>query len=71
MSRSSVDDTLEIRKKEIDAMYQIGTILDTGLDKRTIAILLELIECGVHPEALADGESINISAPMHFVSTTI
>eukprot|EP01041_Mallomonas_annulata_P001394 gene1394-2682_t len=49
-----VDDVLEIRKKEIDAMVQISTILDTGLDRRMIAILLELIECGVHPEALAD-----------------
>ena len=52
---SYVDDILEIRKNEVEAMFQISSTLDTGLDKRTIAILLELIECGIHPEALADG----------------
>jgi hypothetical protein len=35
---------------------QINKILDCGLDRRTIEVLLELIEAGVHPEALADGE---------------
>lgn len=35
--------------------FQINKILDAGLDKQTIQVLLELLECGVHPEALADG----------------
>ena len=36
--------------------FQINKVLDCGLDRRTIEVLLELIEAGVHPEALADGE---------------
>lgn len=28
-------------------------MLDTGLDRKTLALLLELIETGVNPEALA------------------
>lgn len=31
-------------------------MLDCGLDRKTISVLLDLIEAGVHPEALADGE---------------
>lgn len=31
----------------------MSTILDTGLDRKTLALLLELIESGANPEALA------------------
>ncbi|CAM9789202.1 unnamed protein product [Ectocarpus fasciculatus] len=34
-------------------LHEISTILDTGLDRKTLSLLLELIESGVNPEALA------------------
>ena len=33
--------------------HEISKILDTGLDKETLAILIGLLENGVNPEALA------------------
>ena len=45
---------LDTRGQEIDSLFQISESIGTGLDKRTLAILLNLIEHGVHPEALAD-----------------
>lgn len=41
--------------KEIDSIHSISTILQTGLDKRTIKILADLIESNIDPESLADG----------------
>ena len=35
------------------ALYDISTILDTGLDRETLSILVGLCETGVNPEALA------------------
>ena len=34
--------------------HEISKILDTGLDKETLAILMGLLENGVNPEALAE-----------------
>lgn len=34
-------------------LHEISTILNTGLDRKTLSILVELIESGVNPEALA------------------
>ena len=51
---SASDDMLELRGEEIEALHSISSILQCGLNKRTLAVLLELIEAGVHPEALAD-----------------
>jgi hypothetical protein len=44
--------------KEIDSIHSISTVLQTGLDKRTIKILADLIESNIDPESLADGELI-------------
>ena len=44
------------RKSDIEAMYGISKTLNTNLDRRSIAILLELLELGIHPESLADGK---------------
>lgn len=37
----------------LDTIHQISEILDTGLDKETLNILIALLESGVNPEALA------------------
>lgn len=50
----SVDDLLTTRANEIEGLYELSSLLNVGLDRRTLAVLLDLIERGVHPEALAD-----------------
>lgn len=37
----------------LSIVHEISNILDTGLDKETLSILIGLIESGVNPEALA------------------
>eukprot|EP01052_Picozoa_sp_SAG31_P005923 SAG31_NODE_267_length_18790_cov_3.661655_22_plen_78_part_00 len=37
----------------MDIVYEISRILNTGLDRHTLSILVGLCECGVNPEALA------------------
>ena len=34
-------------------LLEISNILNTGLDRETLSILVNLCEAGVHPEALA------------------
>ena len=41
--------------KEIDALYSLSEILQTGLNKRTITIIADLIQSGIEPESLVDG----------------
>jgi hypothetical protein len=45
------------KDKESDAIHSISDIMQTGLNKRTIAVLTELIELGIEPESLVDGKS--------------
>lgn len=42
-------------RTDIEEVHNLSLILQTGLNKRALAILLELLESGVHPESLADG----------------
>ena len=51
---SIADDILDTRSDEVEALFDMSTLLQCGLDKRTLAVLLQLVESGVHPEALAD-----------------
>jgi Mitotic-spindle organizing gamma-tubulin ring associated len=44
--------------KEIDALNSISEILQTGLNKRTLAVLVDLVESGIDPESLVDGEKL-------------
>ena len=37
----------------LPVVYEISKILNTGLDRETLSILIGLCECGVNPEALA------------------
>ncbi|CAN0256178.1 unnamed protein product [Discosporangium mesarthrocarpum] len=40
-------------RASIDVLHEISSILNTGLDRKTLSILVELVESGVNPEALA------------------
>lgn len=41
------------RAQLIDSLHELSNILETGLDRESLTILLELTEAGVNPEALA------------------
>lgn len=41
------------RTQLLDALQDLSHILETGLDRESLSILLELTESGVNPEALA------------------
>jgi mitotic-spindle organizing protein 1 len=49
-----MEETLEKRGHEVDAIYQLAQLVNTGLDRKIIAIAMELIEYGVNPESIAD-----------------
>jgi len=53
---STSQQQLEKRSVEIEQLHSLASILQTGLNKRVIALLLELLESGIHPESLADGK---------------
>ena len=40
-------------KETLDIAFEISKLLDCGLDKESLAILIALVENGVNPEALA------------------
>jgi mitotic-spindle organizing protein 1 len=40
-------------KEALDCLYEMSRILNTGLDRETLAICVSLCEAGVNPEALA------------------
>ncbi len=37
----------------LNLVHEISSLLDTGLDKESLSILIGLVESGVNPEALA------------------
>mmetsp|Transcript_7258 Transcript_7258/g.9197 ORF Transcript_7258/g.9197 Transcript_7258/m.9197 type:complete len:81 (-) Transcript_7258:1153-1395(-) len=48
-------DSLPIRdaQQTMDVLYELSRLLNTGLDRETLSILVSLCEHGVNPEALA------------------
>ena len=44
--------SVEEERDQIDILYQISLLLNTSLDKETVAICKELIEEGLNPEGL-------------------
>ncbi|KAI9494032.1 mitotic-spindle organizing gamma-tubulin ring associated-domain-containing protein [Zychaea mexicana] len=41
-------------KETLDILLEMATMLDTGLDRDTLALCVSMCERGVNPEALAD-----------------
>mmetsp|Transcript_27322 Transcript_27322/g.67397 ORF Transcript_27322/g.67397 Transcript_27322/m.67397 type:complete len:82 (+) Transcript_27322:87-332(+) len=37
----------------LDVLFEMSNLLNTGMDKQSLAICVELLESGVNPEALA------------------
>ncbi|KAJ7517676.1 hypothetical protein O6H91_21G034800 [Diphasiastrum complanatum] len=44
---------LQKARESLDIVYLISNLLNTGLDRQTLSILVALCEHGVNPEALA------------------
>lgn len=42
-----------IARESLDLAFQMSNILDTGLDRHTLSVLIALCDLGVNPEALA------------------
>ncbi|KAK6589946.1 hypothetical protein RS030_192999 [Cryptosporidium xiaoi] len=45
---------LDIDTEILDTLSDLSKLLNTGLDRESILILIRLIELGVYPETLAD-----------------
>lgn len=41
-----------IARESLDLAFQMSNILDTGLDRHTLSVLIALCDLGVNPEAL-------------------
>jgi mitotic-spindle organizing protein 1 len=50
---SDASSLLDSASQTVDVVYQLSLLLNTGLDRSTVALLIGLCECGVNPEALA------------------
>ncbi len=51
-----MEETIEKRGHEIDAIYQLSQLVNAGMDRKIVAVVMELIEYGVNPESIADGK---------------
>lgn len=54
MSRSVNQANLNEASETLDILHELSTLLNCGLDKQTLTILVSLIENGVNPDALAN-----------------
>ncbi|KAH7647319.1 hypothetical protein FG379_002986 [Cryptosporidium bovis] len=45
---------LDINTEILDTLSDLSKLLNTGLDRESMLILIRLIELGVYPETLAD-----------------
>ncbi|KAK9325181.1 mitotic-spindle organizing gamma-tubulin ring associated-domain-containing protein [Lipomyces orientalis] len=52
-SRNSCSNSISAQD-DVDILYEISLLLDTGVDKDTISLCLKLCDNGVNPEALAN-----------------
>lgn len=46
-------ETARNARESLDLAFQMSNILETGLDRRTLSILIALCERGLNPDALA------------------
>lgn len=58
LKEEMIEEVLEKRGTEIEAMNILAQLLQTGVDRRILAVVLELLEAGVSAESIADGKMI-------------
>ncbi|KAJ0841107.1 putative mitotic-spindle organizing protein [Helianthus annuus] len=44
---------MDARRESVELVFQMSNILDTGLDRHTLSVLIALCDLGFNPEALA------------------
>ena len=54
MNRTLNQAHLNEASETLDILQELSTLLNCGLDKQTLTILVSLIENGVNPDALAN-----------------
>jgi len=47
------DQTVNESREAMEILYSMSQILNTGLDREALAIVVNLVELGANPEALA------------------
>jgi hypothetical protein len=52
-----INQLLHQRGYEIENFYRLSELVNAGLGKEVIAIVIDLIEKGIHPESIAEGNS--------------
>lgn len=55
--KTFVDEILENRGSEVELMHKVAQLVHSGLDRKILAVVLDMLEHGVHPESIADGKS--------------
>ncbi|KAA8517921.1 hypothetical protein F0562_015391 [Nyssa sinensis] len=48
-----IQEAARIARESLDLTFHMSNILDTGLDRHTLSVLIALCDLGVNPEALA------------------
>ncbi|KAM7487010.1 hypothetical protein LguiA_003022 [Lonicera macranthoides] len=46
-------ETAQTARESLDLVFHMSNILDTGLDRHTLSVLIALRDMGLNPEALA------------------
>ena len=57
-STNSKTNITETRGQEIESLHNISSMLNAGLDRRQVAMIVEMLELGVHPESVVEGACI-------------
>ena len=57
---SNIDHIMNTRGQDIEQFYTLTSLVAMGLDKRSIACILELIECGIDPDSITDCKCISV-----------
>ncbi|KAI0741973.1 mitotic-spindle organizing gamma-tubulin ring associated-domain-containing protein [Daedaleopsis nitida] len=63
-------DRISAAEETLNTLFDISQLLNTGLDKETLATCVGLIESGVNPEALAELRRESAAAKTATRSTT-
>ncbi|OMO52125.1 hypothetical protein COLO4_37401 [Corchorus olitorius] len=50
---SNMEEAAKTARESLDLAFHISNILDTGLDRHTLSVLIALCDLGLNPEALA------------------
>ncbi|RUP46431.1 mitotic-spindle organizing gamma-tubulin ring associated-domain-containing protein [Jimgerdemannia flammicorona] len=62
---------LQEARETIDILYEMSTLLNTGLDRESLALCVSLCESSVNPEALAVRYSPLYTLPMSLMTSAL